>query len=164
MSSVINFSALINHVTNKNRFYERHETLTRWLCVFGLILRQGNSSSNGWFIILSILWKKVILNTLGRIARSYELYAHGISFIRGPHRKKIVLRQNEDFLCSNQERIMDQMASRLSMTPKVLNMETTIITSFKISRSRTVWCRPAIRSKKKSLNFPGALIQYNTIQ
>ena len=26
MSSVINFSALINHVTNENRFYERHET------------------------------------------------------------------------------------------------------------------------------------------
>ena len=73
MSSVINFSALINHVTNENRFYGRHETLTCWLCVFGLILRYGNSSSNGWFIILSILWKKVILNTLGRIARSYEL-------------------------------------------------------------------------------------------
>ena len=39
--------------------------------------------------------KKVILNTLGRIARSYELYAegeyfyypHGICF-RGLHRKK----------------------------------------------------------------------------
>ena len=28
-----------------------------------------------WLIILSILWKKIILNTLGRIARSYELYA-----------------------------------------------------------------------------------------
>ena len=26
MSSVIIFSALINHVTNENRFYERHET------------------------------------------------------------------------------------------------------------------------------------------
>ena len=67
--------------------------------------------------------KKVILNTLGRIARSYELYAHGICFIRGLHRKKIVLRWNEYFLCSymgpNQERIMDQMASRLSVWPQV---------------------------------------------
>ena len=26
MSFVIHFSALINHVTNENRFYERHET------------------------------------------------------------------------------------------------------------------------------------------
>ena len=32
--------------------------LPRWLCVFGLIPRWGNSSSNRWFIILSILWKK----------------------------------------------------------------------------------------------------------
>ena len=32
--------------------------LPRWLWVFGLIPRWGNSSSNRWFIILSILWKK----------------------------------------------------------------------------------------------------------
>ena len=32
--------------------------------------------------------KKVwLLNMLGRVARSYELYAHGICFIRGLHRK-----------------------------------------------------------------------------
>ena len=39
------------------------------------------------------------------------------------------------------------------------NIETTI-TSFKIARyTRTVLCRPVTRSKKKSLNFPGVLIQ-----
>ena len=37
-----------------------------------------------WFIILSILWKKMILNTLGRIARSYELYAGKDNFFTIP--------------------------------------------------------------------------------
>ena len=38
---------------------------------------EGSSSSNGWFGLLSFLFcgKKIILNTLGRIARSYEFYA-----------------------------------------------------------------------------------------
>ena len=68
--------------------------------------------------------KKVwILNMLGRVAKSYELYARGICFIRGLHKKKIILRWNEYLLCSymgpNQERIMDQMASRLSVWPQV---------------------------------------------
>ena len=67
--------------------------------------------------------KKVwILNMLGRVAKSYELYARGICFIRGLHKKKIILRWNEYLLCSymgpNQERIMDQMASRLSVWPQ----------------------------------------------
>ena len=35
--------------------------------------------------------KKGIRNTLGRIARSYQLYAHGICFIRGLHRKSSLL-------------------------------------------------------------------------
>ena len=34
-----------------------------------------------WFIILSILRKKIILNTLGRIARSYKLYAGKENFL-----------------------------------------------------------------------------------
>ena len=33
--------------------------------------------------------KKVILNTFGGIARSYEFYAHGICFIWGLHRKNL---------------------------------------------------------------------------
>ena len=45
-------------------------------------------------------------------------YPHGI-YPRGPHRKKIVLRWNDTPFCSymgpNQERIMDQMVSRLSV-------------------------------------------------
>ena len=47
-----------------------------WPYVFGLILRKSNSSSNGWFIpsFHFVGKKKGILNTLGRIARSYELY------------------------------------------------------------------------------------------
>ena len=60
---------------------------------------------------------------LGRVAKSYELYARGICFIRGLHKKKIILRWNEYLLCSymgpNQERIMDQMASRLSVRRQV---------------------------------------------
>ena len=41
-----------------------------------MILRKGNSSSNRWFIPSFPFCgeKKVILNILGRIARSYELY------------------------------------------------------------------------------------------
>ena len=86
-----------------------------------------------WFI-LSILWKKVILNTLGRIARSYELYAgkenfyypHGICF-RGLHRKNCFKMEWYSF-CScmgpNQERIMDQIVSRLSVWPQVSFIKT----------------------------------------
>ena len=65
--------------------------------------------------------KGSILNMLGRIPRSYELYAHGICFIIRLHR------WNEYFLCShmgtNRERIMDQMASRLSVWPQVSFIE-----------------------------------------
>ena len=37
-----------------------------------------------WFIILSILWEKIILNTLGRIERSYEVYAGKENFLLSP--------------------------------------------------------------------------------
>ena len=87
-----------------------------------------------WFIILSILWKKIILNTLGRIARSYELYAGRENFLlfpryllRGFHRKNCFKMEWYSF-CSymgpNQERIMDQMASRLSVWPLVSFIKT----------------------------------------
>ena len=46
-----------------------------WPCVFGLILRYGTQVViNGLFHPFHFVEKKVILNTLGRIARSYELY------------------------------------------------------------------------------------------
>ena len=73
------------------------------------------------YSILSILWKKtVILNTLGRIARSYELYIR--------REGEIVLIWNEFSFCSymgpNQVRIMDQMPSRLSVSPQVSLIKT----------------------------------------
>ena len=74
------------------------------------------------YSILSILWEKktVILDTLGRIARSYELYIR--------REGEIVLRWNEYSFCSymgpNQVRIMDQMASRLSVGTQVSLIKT----------------------------------------
>ena len=89
------------------------------------------------YSILSILWrKKVILNTLGRITRSAELYIRRDEYftilmvfaLEGSIWKKIVLRWNEYSFCShmgpNQERIMDQMASRLSVRPQVSFIKT----------------------------------------
>ena len=76
--------------------------------------------------------KKIIVNTLERIARSYELYirregdffsgvAHGIC-CRRLLIEKIVLRWNEYSFCfymrPDEVRIMDQMASRLSVRPQ----------------------------------------------
>ena len=79
-----------------------------------------------------IVEKKVwILNTLGRIARSHELYAGKKIFftiptvfaLEGSIEKKIVWIWNEDSFCSymgpNQQRIMNQMASRLSVSVQV---------------------------------------------
>ena len=78
--------------------------------------------------------KKIILNTLGRVARSYELYAgrknfrypHGIYF-RGFHKKNCFKMEWCSF-CSymgpNQERIMDQMVSRLSTSAQVSFIKT----------------------------------------
>ena len=87
-----------------------------------------------WFIILSILWKKVILSTLGRIARSYVLcagkdifyYPHGIC-VRGPHRKKCFkmgLYSCCSYMRPNQEIIMDQMVSQLSVWLQVSFIKT----------------------------------------
>ena len=69
--------------------------------------------------------EKVILSALGRIARSYVLYAgkdilyypHDIC-VRGPHRKKCFkmgLYSCCSYMRPNQERIMDQMVSQLSV-------------------------------------------------
>ena len=50
------------------------------------------------------------------------------ALLEGSITKKIVLRWNEYFVCShmgpNQERIMDQMASRLSVRPQVSFIKT----------------------------------------
>ena len=53
-------------------------------------------------LVFSILWKKIILNTLGRIARSYELYTGKENFLLSPRyllyrvpQKKIVLRWSD---------------------------------------------------------------------
>ena len=84
------------------------------------------------YSILSILWGKKsnpeharknckvlrVVYTQGRIF----YYPHGICF-RGLHIEKIVLRWNEysfwSYMGPNQERIMDQMASRLSVRLQV---------------------------------------------
>ena len=89
------------------------------------------------YSILSILWEKKsnpeharenckvlrVVHTQGRIF----YYPHGICF-RGLHIEKTVLRWNEYSFCSymgpDQERIMDQMASRLSVRPQVSFIKT----------------------------------------
>ena len=80
--------------------------------------------------------KKVILNTLGRIARSYVLYIRREGefftiptvFALADSMEKTVLRWNEYSFCSymgpNQVRIMDQMASRLCVRPQVSFIKT----------------------------------------
>ena len=91
---------------------------------------------DGLFHPFHLVEKTVILNTLGRIVRSYELYMRreeffyypdGICF-RGFHTEKIVLTWNQYSFCSymgpNQDRIMDQMASRLSVRPQMSFMKT----------------------------------------
>ena len=89
------------------------------------------------YSILSILWGKKsnpehardnckvlrVVHTQGRIF----YYPHGICF-RGLRIEKTVLRWNEYSFCSymgpDQERIMDQMASRLSVRPQVSFIKT----------------------------------------
>ena len=110
-----------------------------WPCVFGLILRQGNSSSNGWFIpSFPFCRKTVIQNTLRGIARSSTscIYAGKDNFFTIPMvfaledslQKTIVLRWNEYSFCfytgPNQVRIMDQMPNRLSVRVQVSVVKT----------------------------------------
>ena len=65
--------------------------------VFGLILRQGNLSSNGWFIILSILWKKSKPELAWKNYKVLRvLRIRYLLYQRAPQ-KKIVLRWNEYF-------------------------------------------------------------------
>ena len=86
---------------------------------------------DGLFHPFHFVGKIVTLNTLGRIARSYELYMrregeffyypHGTCF-RGLDIERIFLRWNEysfsSYMGPNQPRIMDQMANRLSVRPQ----------------------------------------------
>ena len=88
-----------------------------------------------WLNILSILWKKVILSTLGRIARSYVLYVGKEKVftiptafaLEGPVEKNCFKMEWYSF-CSymgpNQERIMDQMVSRLRVWSQVSIIKT----------------------------------------
>ena len=112
-----------------------------WPCVFGLILRVRDRVTqvvmDGLFHPFHFVEKTVIQNTLGRVARSYELYIRreGYFFtipmvfaLEDSLQKTMVLRWNEYSFCfytgPNQVRIMDQMPSRLCVRPQVSIIKT----------------------------------------